>query len=164
MDQNKVLYALENRCLYLKMIGSIRHTVCTNLDSIVRQVIDQDQVDQFVVDLRSAVFLDSTSLGIIARMARYMKKSSEKPVLISTNDDVNEILNSIRFNSIAQIVKGSEYFPEKLFDSDLYTEQIRPHHDIILESHHELTKIHKNNKNKFDAVIKSLENDQDKKD
>ena len=63
MDQNKVLYALENRCLYLKMIGSIRHTVCTNLDSIVRQVIDQDQVDQFVVDLRSAVFLDSTSLG-----------------------------------------------------------------------------------------------------
>lgn len=158
MDQNDVLYVLENRCLYLNMIGEIRHTLCVGLDTLIRQLIQQDQVDKFVVDLRQASFLDSTSLGIIARMARDMhSKSSDKPILISTNEDVNQILNSVQFNSITQIVKNWDNLPDQYYEISIHTNQPRSPREIILESHKELSRISEDNLDKFVGVIKSLE-------
>lgn len=158
MDQNKVLYAIRNRCLYLILMGAIRHTLCGSLDTLVRKVIEQDEVEKCVIDLRQTSYLDSTSLGIIARMARYMKeKSGEKLILISINEDVNQILNSVQFDSIANIVDKWELLPEQFLESDQFAKQIQSHREMIIESHQELTRINEDNRKKFTALIESLE-------
>ena len=158
MDQNDILYVLENRCLYLNMVGEIRHTLCVGLDTLIRQMIQQNQVDKFVVDLRQTSFLDSTSLGIIARMAKHMQNnSSDKPILISTNDDIDQILNSVQFNTIAQIVTSWDNLPEQYIEIDIHPKETRNPREIVLESHKELTRINKDNLDKFVGVIESLE-------
>lgn len=158
MDQNKVLYAIENRCLYLKMTGAIRHLQCASLDVLFRKVTEQDQVNKFVVDLRQATYLDSTSLGMIARMARYMKKKSDdKLVLISINKDVNQILNLVQFSSVANIVDKWENLPEKFFETDQIIKPIQSLREMIIQSHQELSQINENNRKKFITVIESLE-------
>ncbi|MEJ2545826.1 MAG: STAS domain-containing protein [Calditrichaceae bacterium] len=164
MDQNDVVYTIENQCLFLKMLGSIRHTVCSNLDALTRKVIKQDEVDKFVIDLRETTYLDSTSLGIIARMARYAKgKSGQKIVLVSINEDVNQILNSEQFGSIAKIVENWDKLPEKYFKSELFLKEKIPDRDLLIESHQELAKINEDNRKKFTAVIESLEKKYKKK-
>lgn len=158
MDQNKIIYAIENRCLYLKMIGAIRHLQCASLDVLFHKVTEQDQVDKFVVDLRQATYLDSTSLGMIARMARYMrKKSDDKLVLISIDKDVNQILNSVQFGSVANIVDKWKNLPEKYFETSLITKPIQSLREMIIQSHQELSQINEDNRKKFAAVIESLE-------
>ena len=158
MDQNKILYAIENRCLYLNFTGKIRHTVCTSLDLLIRNSVEQDEVDKFVIDLRSAIYLDSTSLGLLARMARYMKnKSDEKLIIISTNEDVNQILNSVQFGSIANIIDKWNNLPEKFSDLELIAEQVRSSREMIIKSHQELIQINEDNRKKFTSVIESLE-------
>jgi anti-anti-sigma factor len=158
MDQDKVLYAIENRCLYLKMTGAIRHLHCASLDTLLREVTEQDQVDTFVVDLRQATYLDSTSLGMIARMARYMKKKSDdKLVLISINEDINQILNSVQFGSVANIVEKWKNLPEQFFESELFAKPIKSSREMIIQSHKELAQINEDNRKKFTAVIESLE-------
>jgi len=161
MDNNKVLYTIKNRCLYLNMTGAIRHTLCSSLDILVRKVIEQEEVDKFVIDLRPATYLDSTSLGLIARMARHMKeKSSEKLVLISTNDDVNQILTSVQFSSIANIFDKWKDLPEKFLEVEVFAEEVQSHREMIMKSHQELATIHEDNRKKFNAVIQSLEKKQ----
>lgn len=140
------------------MSGAIRHTLCTNLDILICNVIRQEEVDEFVIDLRPATYLDSTSLGLIARMARYMKdKSDEKLVIISLNEDVNQILNSVQLDSIANIVDSWKNLPEQFIDSELITEQVQSNREMIIKSHQELAKINEDNRKKFTAVIESLE-------
>ena len=164
MDQNNVLYAIENRCLYLVMTGAVRHTLCTNLDILLRKVMDKDDVDKFVIDLRPATYLDSTSLGLIARMARYMnKKKSGRLVLISTNDDVNQILNSVQFESIATIVDNWKNLPDTFCETEDYSEQVQSHRDLVLKSHQELAQINEVNRKKFAEIIQSLEKKYKKK-
>ena len=139
-------------------MGAIRHTLCGSLDTLVRKVIEQDEVEKCVIDLRQTSYLDSTSLGIIARMARYMKeKSGEKLILISINEDVNQILNSVQFDSIANIVDKWELLPEQFLESDQFAKQIQSHREMIIESHQELTRINEDNRKKFTALIESLE-------
>ncbi|HES59304.1 MAG: STAS domain-containing protein [Calditrichaceae bacterium] len=158
MDLHKIMFAIDNRCLYLKMMGAIRHTLCASLDILIRNLIEQSTIDKFVIDLRPAVYLDSTSLGLIARMARHMKtKTNEKIVLISTNADVNEILSSVQFGSIANIVDTWENLPEPFYETELFAEQVQAHREMIIKSHQELAKINEDNRKKFTAVIKSLE-------
>ncbi|MEJ2055316.1 MAG: STAS domain-containing protein, partial [Calditrichaceae bacterium] len=121
MSDSNVLYALEDRCLYIKLTGEIRHTVCSGFDALIQQSIQMDQADRFVVDLRETQYLDSTTLGIIARMARHMQnKSKGKPVIISTNDDVNQILNSVQFGSVTEIVTDLKHLPDQYLESDTF--------------------------------------------
>ena len=159
MNPNDIVYVLKNRCLYLNLIGEIRHTLCINLDSLIQNIIQQDKMDKAVVDLRQARFLDSTSLGIIARIARHMhKKSPDKPVLISTNEDINQILDSVQFNEIAQIVDHWDSLPDQYCKISENPDYIRSPREIVLDSHKELTKINKENLDKFIGVIESLDN------
>lgn len=158
MDPNDILYVLENRCLFLKLVGEIRHTHCIEFDSLIQNVIQQDLADEFVVDLRQATFLDSTSLGIIARLARHtQKKSLDKPILISTNEDVDQILSSVQFNEITQIVEKRDNLPAQYFNICEQKENVRSPGEIVLDSHKELTKTNKKNLDKFVNVIESLE-------
>jgi len=157
MATGKILYALENRTLYIRLNGEIRHTICAGFDTLISQSIQMDQADKLVVDLRQATFLDSTTLGIIARKARYVqKKSGEKPVIISTNTEINHILDSVQFNILAKIVTDWETFPDHFFESENILNQNKTESELVLESHKELAKINKE-RNKFNSVIELLE-------
>jgi len=158
MERNKIFYAIKNRCLYLKLSGTIRHTSCASLEILIRNGIEQEEIDKFVVDLRPATYLDSTSLGLLARMARHMReKSGDKLILISTNEDVNQILSSVQFGSVADIVDRWKNLPEEFLESEQFTKQIQSHREMIIKSHKELAQINEENRKKFTAVIESLE-------
>jgi hypothetical protein len=95
---------------------------------------------------------------MIARMARYMKKKSDdKLVLISINEDINQILNSVQFGSVANIVEKWKNLPEQFFESELFAKPIKSSREMIIQSHKELAQINEDNRKKFTAVIESLE-------
>ena len=101
MNENKILYAIEEDTCYVKMQGSLNYTICAGFDSVVKELFANDNIKNFIIDLIDAEYLDSTNLGILGIIAEGLKsKTSQKPIIITPKEDVLKILLSVAFDTL----------------------------------------------------------------
>lgn len=53
---------------------------------------------QVVVDMRNADTIDSSALGMLLNMQRYLKKADREIRIINCNEDISNIFNITRFD------------------------------------------------------------------
>ena len=80
MIENKILFAVDRDTCYVRMQGSLNYTICAGFDGVVKELFTNEDIHNFVIDLKDAEYLDSTNLGILGIIAEGLKsKSSKKP-------------------------------------------------------------------------------------
>jgi anti-anti-sigma regulatory factor len=80
--------------------------MCSGFNAILDETFTNMRLTSYIIDLRDANYLDSTSLGLIAKIARHTHLNSlPRPSIFSTNENINEILNSMGFDGIFLILK-----------------------------------------------------------
>ena len=127
-------------------------------DAMIRAELKKGEVSQFIFDLRETEYIDSTNLGIIASVLKYKtKKSSKKPILISTNNDINAILFSMSFDKIFEILNEYISAPDKYIDTADFIKDSRPPNEFILDSHKTLSNLNDNTKEKFTGIVEEFE-------
>jgi anti-anti-sigma factor len=158
MGNGQILHGSHNGVEVLYYRGDVRHTLCVALDRYLQQLLQQPDIHGFVVDLTRAESIDSTNLGILARLARAMQKAKlPKVTLISNQPDINELLAAVGFDDVFTIVDA----PVTAWDEP---DEIHPLESggpangrLLLEAHRALMNLNEENRVKFRDVVKAFE-------
>src|SRR5690554_7719433 len=102
----KILQAEKQGIYVLKFIGEIRLNLCSTMDNLVETTTGNPQFKTVLIDLTETEIIDSTTLGLLGKIALAARKQSRfLPTLISTNPDITRIITSMGFDKIFIIVR-----------------------------------------------------------
>ena len=154
----KVSYAHSNHRCILKLAGEIRHTVSSVVESIIAEFLASEESCEYIIDLTETIFIDSTNLGLIARIAREAwRRGQAKPVIVSSNGDVNAVIESMGFANAFQIVVEHEATKAELEEAPTPEEYSDPGKaQRLLEAHEALIALDEKNREAFQPVVDAL--------
>ncbi len=155
---SRVLYAVHQGTYVLKLIGDIRVTCCGTLDEFIEGIFNDPDMKAVVIDLSETTIIDSTALGLLAKIAVFFRKTSDiRPVIISTNPDINRILDSMGFDAVFNIIHEESILNSTL--ADLPTRDCTEAEATrkVLEAHKVLMSMNDKNKETFKEVVATLE-------
>jgi len=164
MAEGRIEYAIHDAFLVLKFIGEIRYTMGgvfggpAALNSFLDSTLTQPGIHEVIIDLTEAESVDSTNLGVMAKVTRYTQQHcGHQAIIISTNRDINTLLESVGFDQVFTI----------LTDTDVSGNDLQPlpeHHgdpkafaQLVLDAHRELAALNEQNRAAFKSVISALE-------
>lgn len=160
MQEGKILVA-ENRGVYvLKFLGDVRLTLCSTIDSLLKRIFGGKGLKSVVIDLSETDGIDSTALGLLAKIAVNAKEAmSLKPMIITTRDDITRILDTMGFEhyfTICQTPIALDYSLEEapILDDEC-ADSIR---QKVIDAHRTLMGLNPRNKEEFEPVVFALEN------
>lgn len=155
-----------NGSYIIKFEGDIRVTLCASLDAFISKIFQDEHLNGVLIDLNDASNIDSTALGIIAKIsARSLKQLKCKPTIISGNKDINRILDCMGLSLVFNIVEGlesAEHSLEQLSVQDMPKSDHTQKEvcEKVLEAHRELMSLNDHNKEVFKQLVCGLEEEQ----
>jgi len=104
MNCGQILYAVHDGTWVLRLRGDVRATWCAALDALLERMFADAALRAVVIDLRETTNIDSTMLGLLARIAiRCRTRLNMQPVLIEPNADIRRLLDSMCLDSVFRI-------------------------------------------------------------
>lgn len=160
MRSAKILAADNNGVHVLKFVGDVRVTISNAIDRYIDKLLQSETFRSVVIDLTETVGIDSTSLGLLAKIAiRTQEKFGIVPSIISTNPNVTRILESMGFDEVfvivAEPVQSLSQLAELPID-DLSECDMRKK---VLEAHRILMNLCDSNQLKFRDLVHALESE-----
>lgn len=141
--------------------GELRCVCGFTFSNFVDQVFEEGRPSGAIIDLRNSVYIDSTNLGILARIARKSHSAGiGPPFIISTSDEIDRVLGSMGFHKVFRMIR--EWPGDIIPDPILCTELDKCETDTknqarcFLAAHEDLVEIDPENEAKFSDVIKFL--------
>lgn len=154
----KILQAEKQGIYVLKFIGEIRLNLCSTLDNLVETITQDPAFKTAVIDLTETEIIDSTTLGLLAKIAMAAEKRSHfLPTLISTNPDVTRIITSMGFDKIFIIVKEPASRIEELEEIPVLKASEQQVRDKVLDAHRVLMGLNSKNREEFKNLVQALE-------
>lgn len=151
------LFACENKKYFIKIIGVPRYTNCANFNYFVNTLLKTNDFEDILIDIRETQFLDSTCLGLLAKLAgAVFTKFNRRMALISTEADINELLKNTGFDKIMLIIDQPNFFLSNLNSLPESPDVEQNMAKMMLEAHENLVLLSSENKKKFKAVVDML--------
>ena len=158
MDAGKILVAESQGIYIVKFMGDVRLNLCSTLDQYTDQMFTDEGFKPVIIDLTETQCIDSTSLGQLAKISiLYKDKFGQLPTIISTNEDINRILNSMGFDQVFYIVKELVSKVEYLDELPTQTVDEDEMRRRVLEAHKLLMNMNDSNREAFQDLVDSLE-------
>ncbi len=108
MKNGRILVATVNDVPILKFIGDVRVLMSSALDNYFNSLYNRAILDRMMVDLTETQGIDSTALGLLAKMSIQLRnRFNVRPTIISTNPDITRILKSMSIDLICEIIETS---------------------------------------------------------
>ena len=149
-------YHQEEQNLFLRMNGSMKYTSSAGFDRFLNKNLT-DEISSVLVDLQNTEYIDSTNLGFIARIAEFLlSRRKNRLLILSTNENINEVLSSMGFEQVSTIISTSaddisyEEIPVK-------TASEKELLKLMVESHKKLIALNDENAEIFEDVIELME-------
>ena len=143
---------------YLKFKGVVRYSHCGGLEAYIDQLFDSEGLDAVVIDLEEAEILDSTALGLLARIAiEYKKISAAMPVIFLKRGELDKIIKRVCFDQVFHMVyddldiQATEF--KELVDQDQNEEQVLQR---VLQAHRHLATISRDNESLYRDITLAL--------
>ena len=156
MSEGKYLYTNKDGRYFIKLIGTLRYDISAGFNKFLNSILENNNCFDFLIDLTETEYIDSTNLGLIARIAAYMHKTGRKATIISVNEDVNKILCSVGFDEVFILIDKHDTFEETLNEIEHIDEDERPFVKMMLEAHKTLIDVSRKNIDTFKNVIDLL--------
>jgi len=162
LSQGKILISDKSDNYLLKLVGDVRLTLSGTLNRYMEILFGNNQVKSVVVDMLDAEGVDSTTLGLIAKLGLHCRESYQMNVkLFCQNPSIIRTLECMGFDEIIDIFQQS---PDE-FDTELRSlEEVPAAVDEVrrqvLEAHKLLLKLNPKNSAEFTDLINALEADQ----
>jgi len=158
MSEGRILVAEQDGVHVVKFLGDVRLTLCPSLDQYLDYALQSRHFSNVLIDLTETQGIDSTSLGVLAKLAiRMRKKVTTAPTLVSINDNITRILLSMGFDKVFTLVNS-------LSDNQLPCEQLdncscseKEMQDKVLEAHKILMGLNDKNQQEFKSLVEALE-------
>lgn len=156
--ENRIYYAEKAGNYYMRFVGDVRVTFCGALTNYLDKLFSLDEINSVVVDLKSAKAVDSTTLGLLAKLALYLSNNKNLvPVLLVEDTSMIRLLESMGIDDIFEI---SAELPEKVGrEKELECSVVGEEEakQKVLEAHKTLMGLNNKNMMVFSELVKSLE-------
>lgn len=147
----------------IKMEGDVRLTLCLSFDDFIERMFSAPDFCSVVFDLSDALAIDSTTLGLMAKISIKGRQLHYKdPTVVSSNPSITRLLASMGFEDIFTIVddpavvSGSIANPVVTLPEDV-TDEARVQ-ERVLEAHRLLMAMNDANHDTFRELVSTLEN------
>ena len=153
----QMLVADEQDACILKLVGDVRVNLCKTFGEFIKSV-DCDGRKHVIVDLAEATNLDSTTLGLLAKLALYCRdKLSFELQIFCPTDDVLQLLKTMGIQHIAHI--EHRVCPNCEGYQALHELQIEETdaHEQVLDAHRILMSLNEQNRDRFKDLVEHLQ-------
>ena len=157
MTDGRFLYAEHDDAYVLKLVGDVRLTLCSTIDQFVERMFKGVSCQSVVVDLTETENLDSTTLGLLAKMALFVRKSWHiRPLIVTDNADIIRLLGSMGFEQIFDIQRSCKV--NAVADCELPAETMdeKTARQKVLQSHQVLMTLNQHNRMAFRELVDNL--------
>jgi anti-anti-sigma factor len=165
MSSGKILTAEHHQMAMLKLIGDVRVLMSSALDNYSQSLYRRGILDALVIDMTGCKGIDSTALGLLAKLAIQLRnRFNITPTIISTNPDITRILKGMSFQLIFTIVEKPGRATPQLASSKAYEEFSQGKEsensvkDKVIDAHLTLMTLSEENRLEFQDLVHSLKN------
>ncbi|MFW5795040.1 MAG: STAS domain-containing protein [Bacillota bacterium] len=103
MTDVKLSYeVLEDRNI-LKVDGKIIFENSNQVKEKVKEIIKEKEFNNLIIDLSSTSYLDSSGIGVILSLFKFMRDNDGKLILVNPNQKVNRVFEMTKLKQILDI-------------------------------------------------------------
>ena len=159
LERGRILVAEQQGVYDIKLNGDVRMVLCTSLANYIDSIFQRGDATEVLVDMLDATGVDSTTLGLLAKLAIYCNRQFNlRPKLFCNNDGINHTLRVMSLDDVFDLYegpagKGGQWLELPCDDSDEESCRLR-----VLEAHRLLIELNPDNRDDFIDLIRSLEN------
>jgi len=150
--------ALEDGKYFLKLSGHLGYSGSGPLSDLISVIRDDDNCQGVMLDLREALMIDSTHLGLVARLAiESTAKRSQQLTILSNEYIVTQALKQTGLQHLAVILDAPTGAVPSSKTVECLPESKRNVVEVMLEAHQTLIGMNDENKATFQDVVEMLE-------
>jgi anti-anti-sigma factor len=140
--------------------GDVRLTLCTAVDAFLDRMFEDAGFRSVVVDLGQTESIDSTSLGLLAKLSiQAGERFGYRPTLVSTRPDITRILVTMGLDDVFSLVEEALQHDEQLGELACRAATESEMRSRVLEAHRVLMDMNESNRAAFQDLVTTLEED-----
>lgn len=157
MNSGRILVAIVNNVPILKFVGDVRVLMSGTMDSYFSTLYNRAIIDSMIVDMTETKGIDSTALGLTAKMAIQLRnRFNVSPTIISTQPDITRILKSMSFDLICDIVEEPQSRKTVYSELKENAESEDSVRQKVIEAHQTLMTLSEENRIEFQDLVSAL--------
>ncbi|MGH1438807.1 MAG: STAS domain-containing protein [Cellvibrionaceae bacterium] len=162
VSSGNILVADHNGVYVIKMSGDVRLTLCVSFDECIEELTARDGFYTVLFDLSEAEGLDSTTLGLIAKLAmKSYAQNQKKPLVICSDAGIERLIMTMGLDDVCELIdkppqdycEVTDFISLDKVDESHDEEQIKAK---ILESHCVLMELNESNRETFKDLVQTL--------
>ncbi len=158
MHEGRILAASQNGAYVIRFEGDVRLTLCTTIDDYFDKMFDDPAFASVWVDLCSAEGLDSTTLGLLAKLALTVKERfGFQPAIYSCDPGINRLIRSMGFQRLFDVREEVCGNPEEIAAIPVVEGSELAVKDKVIEAHKALMELNPVNRARFKDLLTALE-------
>jgi len=158
MSSGTIKFAEQDGTFVLKFIGEVRLTLCSALDATIQRMFGASNFSSIVIDLTEAHSIDSTTLGLMAKLSILSRQQiGLLPTVVTTHPDISRLLESMGFEQVFNIVNQPLPCPDCLADLPEQDQSEEVVKAKVLEAHQILMELNESNREAFRDLVSALE-------
>lgn len=158
MSAGKILTATHNGCYLISLAGDVRVTLCKTIDDFYDAMFHDAGLTDVTIDLSDAEGIDSTTLGLLAKLAiRAKAQLNLKPTVYSPNPGITRLLGSMGFERIFSIQTELSIQDSLLEELPIAQDSEDACRNRVIEAHRVLMGMNEKNRAEFQPLLTALE-------
>lgn len=158
MQEGRILAASHNGAYVIRLVGDVRLTLCTTIDDFIQHMFDDPDFASVWVDVCEAEGIDSTTLGLLAKLALKVKqKYGFEPAIYSCDPGINRLLRSMGFHRLFELREEVCRDPENIAEIPAVEGSEESVKQKVIEAHRILMSLSDENRDRFKDLITALE-------
>ena len=157
MSAGRILAADYRHMAMLKFIGEVRVVMSSTLDNYCNSLYRRAILDAMVIDMSETRSIDSTALGMLAKMSIQLRnRFNVMPTIVSPNPDITRILRSMSFDMICNIVSSPPKQQAQYSELKVQKESESTVRDKVIDAHLTLMAMSEENRLEFQDLVSAL--------
>jgi anti-anti-sigma regulatory factor len=164
MHEGHIYVAQHHDWLVLRFTGPIRFTMggaarpTAALDAFLDGKFRAPDFKNVLIDLSETETIDSTNLGLLAKIAGFASEHlGTKPVIITPQPDIFKLLTSLAFDKVFHLVANHEAPVADMQELTAPRANTKSDRCLVLEAHRALAALSPENKDMFRDVIRLMD-------
>ena len=158
MTQGRILVAKRDDTYLMKFLGDVRLTISATIDACIEGMFNDSAFRSVLIDLSSVEGIDSTSLGLLARLAvRCANENKSKPSVVSTNPDITRVIETMGLDDVFHLIESPLEDVAQLQEPANRRSSTEETRLRVLEAHRALMAINEGNRETFAHLVANLE-------
>ena len=154
----RILAASHDGAYVIRLVGDVRLTLCTTIDEYIQQMFEDPEFASVWVDLCDAEGIDSTTLGLLAKLAQEVKaRYGFQPAIYSCEPGINRLLQSMSFERLFELHEEACANPEDIAEIPAVAGSEDSVKAKVIEAHRVLMDLSEENRERFKDLLIALE-------